>query len=306
MTDYEKQAAAAALEYEKKRKQTATEAADSVIAAAEAEKQAELDKTADKIATERAEALRAVDTAAVEREITRRQVGETLSRLGLTASGQEAAQLTAADTAARWASEGARRTRDKAVAALTEALERREQEIDRKRDAETSQIYTDAEEDIATESSRLYEAAITAAGKAEAERLRIQESQRKEAEAERRREETRERNAATAAAKEAESQRRAALKALFQKQGISADVYAEALVEGWSVDEARSQQAAWKVWRTFSGKLVQEYARGNKDSVIKQLAAYDPTERELTDLSIELGLDIDALRNSIAAAKKGG
>lgn len=293
MSKYEASALAQADAYEKERKKQADAVIAQITADADAKTQAAVDETGAAIRTEQRSLLDTVDAAAVERQVTLGQAKEALARLGLTGSGRENAARHAAAVTETRRTEHARRTRDDAVAALTEALSRREQEIAQARDAAVLEETLDAEQDALTERNKLLEAAYKAEATETAAKLKVSQAARETAA-----------RAATSVAKdaaaEAESIRKTALKELLKQQHIHPEVYIDALQQGWGIEETRRRQIEWVKWRETSDTFGKTYRRDGFDAMITQLASYDITDRQLKDICFELRIDEDKVRAALA------
>lgn len=297
MSKYQQSALAEADAYEKERKQQAAETIAQITADAETKAQAALDETDAAIQDERRALLDTVDTAAVERQVALGQAKEAVARLGLTGSGLDAARQHAAAVTETRRVQTARRTRDEAVTALTEALSRREQEITQERDAAVLAETQDAEQDALEQRNDLLQAAYKAEASEEAAKIRAAQSaaNQKASAAQ---------SAAKSAASRAETIRQDALKKLLDKEIIHVDVYIDAMANGWSAEEARRRQIEWTAWRKVSGTFVDAYQKQGYDAAIAMMARYDMTERQLLDICYELQLDFHTVRASIAAEKK--
>ncbi len=293
MSQYVKNATAEADAYEKKRKQQAAESIAQINANAAADVQAAVDDTGAAIREEQRTLLDTVDASAVERQVVRKQAKEAVANLGLTGSGLSVAQMTAADTADTRRTQTARRTRDEAVTALTEALTRREEAIESERSAAVLQETQDAEQDALEERGRLMREAYEAESTEKAAYIKAKQAQEK-----------REQATATAAAKDAEKLRRTALKEMYQNQYISTEIYVDALEQGWTVAEARQYQLDWSLWRQLSGTFVETYNKKGYDAAIRKMAEHNITDRQLMDLCYELKLDPTKVRASLNAAKE--
>ena len=298
MTKYEESARREADEYAKERKKQAEALAQQITDEAEAEVQAAVDDTGAAIREEQHAALAAVDTADVTRRVVQKQAQETLSRLGLLGSGGEAAMTHAAATAARRRTVGAHRTRDEAVASLTEALARREQEITQRRDADILAVNTAAEQDVAEQRERLLKSAYAAEAKeTEAQITAAQKAQSDAA-----------RLAASVVSKEESSReqiRKTALRTLYERRLLHPEVYIDALELGWSMDQAREEQIKWTAWRKRSSDFVKTYSREGYDATVTQDSSYDVTDRQLRDLCYELNLDVEKFIADVKKKRKG-
>ncbi len=293
MTKYEKNARAEADAYEAERKAQAQTTIASINAAAEEERQAALSDTAASIDEEERTLLDTVDIAAVERQVTRRQAREALSHLGLGGSGYEAAALTAARRTEAHKTGTARRSRDAAVQALTDALARREAEIEQQRTAAEQKEIAQSNKDVQTQRTSLINAAVKAESAEKRAALRVEEAKvNAEAAAERQ------------AASKKETARKQALRELYKKNLIHQYIYTRALDRGWDTDETLRQQVAWTDWRRRSAPLVEAYLHHGYDNMIFQLAKVENvTDDQLSDLCFELKLDIDRVRADLATER---
>lgn len=298
-SSYKKSALAQADAYEQERKKQAQEAIAQITADAEAKTQAAVDDMDAAVREEQRSLLDTVDTAAVERQVTLGQAKETLARLGLTGSGADAAGRHAAALTETRRVQTARRTRDEAVTALTEALSRREQEIARERDAAVLAETQDAERDAQEQRNDLLQAAYKAEASENAAKIRAHQSAQNAAQ-------SAALSAAKAAASRAESIRQDALKRMLSENQIHMEVYIQAMEEGWSVSETRRQQVAWTEWRKLSNSFAAMYHDQGYSSMIYTMAKHDITERQLENFCFEMMLDIDRVRASLEAAKKEG
>ncbi len=218
-----------AADYAAKRESKAREVIERANADA-AEQTAEIqEQTAAALRAEESERAAALNTAAIQNEIERQQVRETVARLGLTGSGLERARTSAANESARRASSAANVGRDTAVAALKAALAKREQAIEKERAQTEAAEQQKAAEDIAAD----YEKRIEAAEK-------LVEKEQKEQESAAKKEQQKAESAQKAEDTRAEQRRMNALGRLRTAEKISAEIYAAAVEQGWSSDKALS------------------------------------------------------------------
>ncbi len=192
---------------------------DSQIAAAE-------QQTAASIADTDRDYRALVDTTAVQRELNRRRISESMANLGLSRSGLNVTQQTAVELSAGNTLSAAQRQRQAAVDTLRRALS------EYKREAETTRLQSSNEIDAAVETSlsdyqtKLYNAAADATSADNATTA------------------NREVELAKITA-ETESERRqsneAALKTLYSDGCISPTVYAAALESGTTVGQLAAQ-----------------------------------------------------------------
>lgn len=295
---YEASALAQADAYEKERRRQAEEKIAQIRAEADAAVQTAVDETGDAVRAEERSFLDAVDTAAVERQVTLGQAREAVARLGLAGSGLDAANQHAAALTATRRTQTARRTRDEAVTALAEALARREEETARRRDAAVLAETQDAEQDALKERNELLEAAYKAQASENAAKIKAEQAEKTAKEAA-------ERSAQRTAASRAETIRQDALKKLLSQGLIQVDVYIDAMQQGWSPEETRRRQVAWTAWRKLSAGFVQTYRKQGYDTMIAMMTKHHITERQLQDLCNELQIDSGRVRASLAAARKG-
>ncbi len=285
MTDYVTKAAAEAEEYDKQRKQQAAEAIAQTNAAAAAEAQAALDETGAAIRDERRAALDTLDTAAVQKQLTLRQVRERMANLGLTASGTEAAGLQAAAVTETRQRQAAQRSRDEAVAALTEALRRTEATIESERAASELKETQDAEQDSASNRTKLMNAAYAAEAKEEAARVKAEatvEAARLKAAA------SAEKETLSAADRQYESNRKSALFKLYDENAITLEMYTRALEEGWTVDETLRNKEAFVRYNRIAGKAHELYVEKGFEAMMQYVAPYQLTDAELEALCYEI------------------
>lgn len=293
MSKYQQSALAEADAYEKERKQQAAEKIAQINAEAETKAQTALDEAGAAIQEQRQAVLDTVDTAAIERQVALGQATEAVARLGLTGSGLDAAHQRAAAVTETRRVQTARRTRDEAITALTEALTRREQEIAQERDAAVLAETQDAEQDALKQRNDLMEAAYKAEATENAAKTSAAQSAA-----------NKNTSVAQSKASRDETIRQDALKKLLSEEKIHVDVYIDAMKNGWSVEETRRRQVEWTAWRKISGTFVDAYQKQGYDAAIAAMAQYDMTERQLEDICFELNLNIDTVRADIAAKKK--
>ncbi len=230
MTTAKKEAA----DYAAKRERKAREAIERANAEAVEQTAQIQEQTAAALRTEDRERALALNTAAIQNEIERQQVRETVARLGLTGSGLERARTAAANESARRASSAANAGRDTAVAALKAALAQREKAIEKERAQTQASEQQKAADDIAAD----YKKRITAAEK------QIEKEQ-KERETAQKSENTR-----------AEQRRMNALGRLRTDDKISAEIYAKAAEQGWSSDKALSMHKEEQRVKTIANEAV--------------------------------------------------
>ncbi len=180
MSNYVKDAKTEADSYAKRRKQQALEVIENINAEAAAEKQAAQADTAAKVGAEQRTALDAWDTAAVQKQVEMQAIREAMAGWGLTASGAERASLGGAAAAAARRSSAVRRSRDDAVAALTAALRRTEQDIEGQRLADVTAEKQAADADADANRTKLLDAAYDAEAKEEAARIKAEEDARRD------------------------------------------------------------------------------------------------------------------------------
>ncbi len=248
MTEYEKEAIKTADEYYALRKKQAQEAVDQSNAAYAAQLEEVQTEAGDAIRREDQAVLDALDTAAVEEAVTRQQVREAMANWGLSASGTEQAHLQAARSAAVRQGERAVRERDSAVKALTEALQRTEQEIETARVAAESREIRDAEQDIWEQEDKLLMAAWDAEAKEEAARIKAEQkeaSDKRKAELEAEKEANKAKKVTESEKNRIEQNRRSALLQLLKTDQLTIELYALALEGGWSVQKALDEQNSW-------------------------------------------------------------
>lgn len=241
MTTAKKEAA----DYAAKREREAREAIERANAEA-AEQTAEIqEQTAAALRAEDRERALALNTAAIQNEIERQQVRETVARLGLTGSGLERARTAAANESARRASSAANAGRDTAVAALKAALAKREKAIEKERAQTEASEQQKAADDIAAD----YQKRITAAEK------QIEKEQKEQESAEKKAQEKAESEAKSAATR-AEQQRMSALGRLQTDDKISAEIYAKAVEQGWSAQKALDEHTEEQRVKTIVNEAV--------------------------------------------------
>lgn len=234
-----------AADYAAKREKQAREAIERANADA-AEQTAEIqEQTAAALRAEESERALALNTAAIQSEIERQQVRETVARLGLTGSGLERARTDAANESARRASSAANVGRDTAVAALKAALEKREQAIEKERAQTESTEQQKADDDIAADYKKRIEAAE-----------KLVEKEKKEQEAAAKKAQEKAESEAKAKATRAEQQRMSALGRLQTDDKISAEIYAKAVEQGWSAQKALDEHTEEQRVKTIANEAV--------------------------------------------------
>lgn len=283
MTDYVTKAAEEAEEYEKQRKQQAAEVIAQTNAAATTAAQAAQDKTGAAIRDERRSTLDTLDTAAVQKQLTLRQVRESMANLGLTASGTEAAWLKAAAVTEKRQQQTAERTRDEAITALTEALSRTEAEIESERAAAELKEMQDAEQDSASNRTKLMDAAYDAEAKEEAARVKAEAT----VEAARLKAAAQEESASTTD-RQYESNRKSALLKLYNENAITLEMYTRALEEGWTVDETLRNKQAFVRYNGIASKAHDLYVQEGFEAMMYYIAPYQLTDSELEALCYEI------------------
>lgn len=158
-----------------------------------------------------------VDTAAIQREIDRKQVAETMANMGLTNAGLNATQQTAIQLSAGNKMAAADRQRQAAVDALTKSLQDYKFEAESAREQQKQAIDDEAAQSIAE-----YSATVN---------KNVADAEATEAKA-------------RAAAQEAAAKRNdTVLKTLLDSGAISAEVYAYALEAGLTPSAALSLQS---------------------------------------------------------------
>lgn len=206
---------AAAEEAAEQKKAEVDEQVDHLIAKAEAGA-AEQQKKAE------ADYQDIVDTAAVQREIDRRQIAETMANMGLTNSGLNATQQTAVQLSAGNKMAAADRQRQAAVDALTKSLQEYKFEAESTRTSQKNAIDEQTKQGIAEYTADINKSvaeAEAAAAKAKAE-------------------------AQAAAAKNND----AVLKTLFSNGAISPQTYSYASTVGWTAAQAMEYEKNITAW----------------------------------------------------------
>lgn len=295
MSEYVKNAETEAAAYEKQRKKQTEDSVAQLNAAAADAVDAAGAQTATAIRERERAWLDTVDTAAVQRAITDKQVKERLAALGLSASGLADANAHAATVTERRTAQKATRTRDEAVAALTEALTRAEQEIEHERAAAELKARQSAEQDTARNRESLLKAAYAAEAKEEAAR----ESAAARVEAARIKAESAKKEAAEGD-RFAEQNRRGALKVMYEAGTITADLYAQALEKGWSTEEAARQSRRYARYNAIAEKARKVFADQGFEAMMRYTAPYSLTDNEWELLCDELKLSHSEVKQWMA------
>ena len=259
MTEYVKSAEAEAAAYEKERKKQAADTLSALAKAAEDERQAAAADAAAAIREQHETAMTATDTAAVQKAITLSQAKERLANLGLTASGAEHAAAHAAAVTERRTAQTAHRTRDQAVAALTEALRQQETAIENERAAAALKATQDAAQDVSKQRDKLLTAAYRAA--ADEEEARISAAKK---------------NSAVE-----EQNRRTALREMYNAGNLNSELYARALAEGWTVVEAIQRKGPYLRYSNIAEKAGEILNDQGLDEMAHYLAMVGVSDVEL-------------------------
>lgn len=276
MSDYIAHAEAEAAAYEKKRKKQLEDERKRLQAEAEAAHTAERDTAhaALKQATQTRRA--AVDTAAVKAALTKKQVRETLARQGLTGSGTEAARLKGADYAESKAAVAASRAYDSTAHTATAKRLQEDADIDRALAEDVASETAKAETEIGKKRESLTKAAYSAASREEAARIKAAAAKEKAE--------------VTDARKQAEKDRKSALAALYRGKVLNAELYARALEQGYSVEEALASRGRYLSLNTLISQSERLAGTMDFESLMRLVAPYQLTDSEWDEFCRRTGI----------------
>ncbi|MBR2406440.1 MAG: hypothetical protein IKB04_09230 [Clostridia bacterium] len=294
MSKYITQAAAEADAYEKQRKQQAAANVEQINAAYEQERQAAVDVTADAIRDEQRTALSQQDMAAVQKQITMKQVRERVANQGLTASGYEHAGEQAAAVTAQRRTQAAENTRDEAVRKLTEALAREEAALESKRAAAVLKEENAAEKDSADNRAALMKAAYAADAKAQSGGGSGggggsgSGSSGSSGSSSGGSGSSGSGNGINAG--RAEENRRKGLLTLYEEGAIPLTMYTLALDQGWSVEETLQRKEEYVRTNTIVNRAVEIFTKDGFEAAMRSVAPYQLNDEQRSVLCKALGV----------------
>ena len=289
MSKYITQAAAEADAYEKQRKQQAAANVEQINAAYEQERQAAVDVTADAIRDEQRTALSQQDMAAVQKQITLKQVRERVANQGLTASGYEHAGEQAAAVTAQRRTQAAENTRDEAVRKLTEALAREEAALESKRAAAVLKEENAAEKDSADNRAALMKAAYAADAKAQSGGSSGGSGGSGSSGGSSGSSGSGSGNGSISAGR-AEENRRKGLLTLYEEGAIPLVMYTLALDQGWSVEETLQRKEEYVRTNTIVNRAVEIFTKDGFEAAMRSVAPYQLNDEQRSVLCKALGV----------------